>query len=247
MSLMKTVIGVIPARYASTRFPGKPLAPIRGKPMIQWVPEGARQSKLLSKVIVATDDERIARAVRAIGGEVAMTASELPTGTDRINAAVRDLKADIVVNIQGDEPLIQAAMLDELVAPLWADASLEMSTMSNEITTEELANLNSVKVVTDQNGNALYFSRFPIPYSRASLTRPAACAKHLGLYAYQRQFLERFCAAPPSPLEQAESLEQLRALEMGARIRVVKTRYRSLGVDTPEDLAKIEQSLGGAK
>ncbi len=244
---MKIVVGVIPARFASSRFPGKPLTLIRGKPMIQWVLEGTLKSKLLSKVLVATDDERIARVVVQAGGEAVMTASDLPTGTDRIFAAIKGIEADIVVNIQGDEPLIQAEMLDELVRPLLEDSTLEMSTLGNDLKIQELNDLNVVKVVRNHNGDALYFSRFAIPYSRSSAEGNLACLKHLGLYAYQRKFLESFCVTRPTPLELAESLEQLRALEIGARIRVVKTVHRSQGVDTPEDVAKIEQALGESK
>jgi 3-deoxy-manno-octulosonate cytidylyltransferase (CMP-KDO synthetase) len=244
---MKKVVGVIPARYASTRFPGKPLALIRGRPMVAWVLEGARKSSLLSKVIVATDDERIAQAVRDVGGEAVMTASDLPSGTDRIHAALTGQEADVVVNIQGDEPLLQPEMLDQLVGPLLTDPSLEMSTLANEIAADELKNPNVVKVITNVRGEAIYFSRFPIPYSRAEAAAPFACLKHVGLYAYQRHFLERFCLTPPAQLELGESLEQLRALNLGARIRVVTTAHRSVGVDTPEDLARIEHWLGAVK
>ena len=248
---MSDVIGVIPARFASTRFPGKPLAPIRGKPMILWVAESAARSKSLSKVIVATDDERIRQVVIDAGFEAVMTASELPSGSDRIEAALQVLERKsalpegaLVVNIQGDEPLIDPAMIDELVEPLRQDGGLQMSTLAHDISAEELASLNAVKVVCSDEGNALYFSRFPIPYSREALKGQSICLKHVGLYAYQRHFLKKFCATPPHPLEKAESLEQLRALGMGAKIRVVKTSFRSWGVDTPEDLAKIEQRLG---
>lgn len=247
---MKPVIGVIPARYASTRFPGKPLAPLRGEPMIVWVARGAAQSKLLSQVVVATDDDRIRKAVEAAGFRAVMTAPQLPSGSDRIEAALLELEKSgplgegcIVVNIQGDEPLIKPRMIDDLVQPLLADPGLEMSTLAHEISPEDLANPNAVKVVCSDKGDALYFSRFPIPYSREQ--EPAgACLKHVGLYAYQRHFLKKFCATPPHALERAESLEQLRALALGARIRVVKTEDRSWGVDTPGDLAKIEELLG---
>lgn len=247
---MKPVIGVIPARYASTRFPGKPLAPLRGEPMIVWVARGAAQSKLLSQVVVATDDDRIRKAVENAGFRAVMTASELPSGSDRIEAALLELESAaplgegcIVVNIQGDEPLIKPRMIDDLVQPLLADPGLEMSTLAHEISDEDLANRNAVKVVFNDKGDALYFSRFPIPYSREK-EPVGACLKHIGLYAYQRHFLKKFCATPPHALERAESLEQLRALALGARIRVVKTEDRSWGVDTPGDLAKIEELLG---
>ena len=241
---MQSVVGVIPARYAASRFPGKPLALIQGRPMILWVLEGARRSKRLDRVIVATDDERIRAVVFAAGGEVVMTDSGLPSGTDRVFAAIRGIAADVVVNIQGDEPLIQSEMLDELIAPMLEDATLEMATLGHSISTSDLNNPNSVKVIMNTKGDAIYFSRFPIPYSRGPAVPGAeVCLKHVGLYAYQRHFLETFCATAPSALELGESLEQLRALDLGARIRVVKTNHRSQGVDTPEDLAKIEDQL----
>ena len=241
------VVGVIPARYGSTRFPGKPLALIQGKPMIQWVWEGACRARTLQQVIVATDDERIAKVIRQAGGKAVMTDSDLPSGSDRILAALKGIEADLVVNIQGDEPLIQSEMIDLLVQPLKADPGLEMSTLANEILADEISNPNIVKVILMDSGDALYFSRFAIPYSRTKAQAPFHCLKHLGLYAYRREFLEKFCATPPNAIEVAESLEQLRALALGARIRVVKTSYQSLGVDTPEDLAKIEKTLGAAK
>lgn len=244
---MTKVVGVIPARYASTRFPGKPLALIQGKPMIQWVIEGAKKARDLSDLLVATDDERIATVVRAAGAEAVMTDSDLPSGTDRVFAAVRGRDFDVVVNIQGDEPLIRAEMLTELIAPLLESNAPEMSTLMTDLSHDELQNLNVVKALCNQKGDALYFSRFPVPYSRGSAEGALACGKHIGLYAYQRTFLEKFCVTPPTPLELGESLEQLRALELGARIRVVYTKHRSLGVDTPEDLAKIEKMLGAAK
>jgi 3-deoxy-manno-octulosonate cytidylyltransferase (CMP-KDO synthetase) len=247
---MNSVIGVIPARYASTRFPGKPLALLNGKPMIEWVVKNAAKSKTLSQVVVATDDDRIVKAVEAAGFRAVMTDSDLPSGSDRIEAALLTLEKEaslgagaIIVNIQGDEPLIQARMIDDLVAPLVADSGIEMSTLAHEISDEDLHNMNAVKVVCNDLGDALYFSRFPIPYSREK-SPAGACLKHVGLYAYQRHFLKKFCATPPHALERAESLEQLRALAMGARIRVVKTEDRSWGVDTPGDLAKIEELLG---
>lgn len=243
---MTNVIGVIPARFGSTRFPGKPLALIRGKPMILWVLEAAKGSQLLSRTLVATDDERIRKVVTEAGGEAVMTASELPSGTDRIHAAIGGIPADIVVNIQGDEPLIEPSRIDDLVRPLVEDGELEMSTLATDLHASELDNPNVVKVLVDRKGNALYFSRFPLPYSRQTRPEKPVSLRHLGLYAYRRGFLDRFCALPPSALERAEALEQLRALEDGARIRVVKTSSLSLGVDTPEDLAKIEACLAPA-
>lgn len=242
---MKKVLGVIPARFASTRFPGKPMALIQGKPMIQWVVEGTLKAKSLAAVLVATDDEKIARAAKDAGAEAVMTDSDLPSGTDRICAAIKGREADIVVNIQGDEPLIRAEMLEELIAPMLEAQAPEMSTLACDLSEDELQNPNVVKALRDMNGNAIYFSRFPVPYSRGPANGNFACLKHIGLYAYKRDFLEKFCVTPPSALELGESLEQLRALELGAKIRVVPTRHRSLGVDTPEDLAKIEKMLRG--
>lgn len=242
---MKKVLGVIPARFASTRFPGKPMALIQGKPMIQWVVEATLKAKSLSTVLVATDDEKIARAAKDAGAEAVMTDSDLPSGTDRICAAIKGRDADIVVNIQGDEPLIRAEMLEELIAPMLEAQAPEMSTLACELSEDELQNPNVVKALRDVNGNAIYFSRFPVPYSRGQAKGNFACLKHIGLYAYKRDFLEKFRVTPPSALELGESLEQLRALELGAKIRVVPTRHRSLGVDPPEDLAKIEKMLRG--
>lgn len=245
--MKKQVIGVIPARFASTRFPGKPLALIRGKPMILHVLERALRAKALSQVLVATDHNEIKRAVESAGGRAIMTDPHLPSGTDRINAAVKGLEGEIIVNIQGDEPLLHPEMLDLLVSPLLHDNSVLMSTLSGPISKDEVENPNVVKVIANQKGDAIYFSRFPIPYSRSKAEAPFICQKHLGLYAYHRTFLETFCAAPMSDLEKSESLEQLRALSLGAQIRVMQTVHTSVGVDTPEDLAKIEKWLGETK
>jgi 3-deoxy-D-manno-octulosonate cytidylyltransferase len=239
------IIGVIPARYASTRFPGKPLALIAGKPMIQWTIAGAKKSKLLSKVIVATDDERIKAAAEAVGAEVVMTASDLPTGSDRIFAAIKNEACDVVVNIQGDEPLITGELIDSLASVFQKDSSLSMATLGHPISEEELQSMNAVKIVMNCKDEALYFSRYPMPYSRekASAVGYEGCLKHIGMYAYTKKFLGEFCEAPPALIEKAESLEQLRALYLGAKIKVVRVAQASLGVDTPEDLQKIEQVL----
>ncbi len=239
----KTVLAVIPARYASTRFPGKPLAKILGKEMIAWVVEGTKKAQSLSEVWVATDDERIAQVAKKYGAKVAMTDPLLPSGSDRIWAAIQNIDCDIVVNIQGDEPLVNAEQIDALVAPLLADPGLEMSTLAHQISEAELQSKNAVKVVIDQKVNGLYFSRFPIPYSRDE-AQPKACLKHIGMYAYQKPFLKRFCAAPQCAIERAESLEQLRALFLGAKIRVVEVQESSLGVDVPEDIALVESRIG---
>jgi 3-deoxy-manno-octulosonate cytidylyltransferase (CMP-KDO synthetase) len=245
---VKVAIGVIPARWGSTRFPGKPLVPISGKPLLQWVIEGARTSQRLKEIIVATDDERIAKLARDCGTRVVMTDSNLPTGTDRIWQASRNLDAEVILNIQGDEPLIEGALLDRLVAPFEEDSELEMATLGRALDTESLESNQTAKIVLNHRGEALYFSRFPIPYSRigvagGSSQRPDAALKHIGIYGYRRGFLERFCAEPPTALEQFEGLEQLRALYMGARIKVVTVDHDSWGVDTPNDVEKIESII----
>ena len=233
------VIGIIPARYESTRLPGKPLVDILGKPMIQHVYENASRSETLNDLLVATDDERIVAAVEAFGGKAVLTSKEHATGTDRVAEVVRPLDAGIVVNVQGDEPFARPGMIDEIVRPLLEDPTLPMSTLSHEIKDREgFADPNVVKVVTDLTGNALYFSRSLIPYPRK--TEGHRVFEHIGLYAYRRDFLMEFAGLAQTPLEKAESLEQLRALERGYRIRVVETKqeYISLNVDTPEDLEK---------
>ncbi|MGZ3794929.1 MAG: 3-deoxy-manno-octulosonate cytidylyltransferase [Pseudobdellovibrionaceae bacterium] len=245
-------IGVIPARYASTRFPAKPLALLQGKPMIQWVVEGARKSKVLSEVIVATDHEEIRKVVEAIGGKVIMTDSDLPSGTDRIQAAVKDLDFDGVINIQGDEPLVNGELIDSLARLFHEGSGIDMATLAQAISLEELQSPNVVKVVLNRQNEAIYFSRYAIPYSRVSGSQAVAkdpslagCLKHIGMYAYTKKFLKTFCEAAPAAIEVAESLEQLRALYLGAKIKVLCVKEASLGVDTPEDLVKLEKILGG--
>lgn len=235
------VAAFIPARYGSTRLDGKPLLDIGGKPMIRWVYERAGRAGHVGSVTVATDDERIVRAVEAFGGRAVMTRATHLSGTDRIAEAASSVDADIVVNIQGDEPLIEPAMIDAAVAPLIEDPALEVATLKTRITEEdEYLDPHAVKVVTDHAGYALYFSRSPIPYARGgfgSLGRPAF--KHIGLYVYRKEFLLSFASLEKSPLEEAEALEQLRALESGVRIRVVETPYNPPSVDTPEDLDRV--------
>jgi 3-deoxy-manno-octulosonate cytidylyltransferase (CMP-KDO synthetase) len=240
------VIGVIPSRWGSTRFPGKSLTPLCGKPLVQWVAEGAARAKSLDELVVATDDMRIADAVRAFGGRVVMTRSDHPTGTDRIAEAVKSTDAEIVINIQGDEPLINAALIDGLAAAMKSDPSWDMATAARPITNERDLQISSVvKVVFDAAGRALYFSRSLIPFVRD----PAAVAgetlhwSHVGIYAYRRAFLQRFVEMPQCMLEKAESLEQLRALHAGARIAVLRTREKGIGVDTPEDVPYVEALL----
>lgn len=234
-----SVVGIIPARYHSTRLEGKPLVDILGKPMIQRVYEGAARSAVLREVIVATDDSRILRAVQAFGGRAVLTSADHPTGTDRVAEVARSLDAEVVVNIQGDEPFIDPGMIDEVVAPLLDDPTIPLCTSMHEVTDrEDFANPNVVKVVVDRAGFALYFSRSLIPFPRNA--EGHRVFEHIGLYAFRRDFLLEFAALPPTPLERSESLEQLRALEHGRRIRVVQTRqpYLPLSVDTPEDLEK---------
>lgn len=240
------ILGVIPARFGSTRFPGKPLVSLQGRPLIQWTLEGAKKSKLLSDVIVATDDERIKKAVEDVGGKAVMTASELPTGSDRIHAAIRGLDCDVVVNIQGDEPLVTGELVDRLAQVFIDEPNMDMATLAHPISEEELQSPNSVKVVLNHNDEALYFSRYAIPYSRNTAEKMRSfegCLKHIGMYAYSKKFLKKFCEAPPSFIENAESLEQLRALYLGAKIKVIRVKEASLGVDTPEDLARLEKLL----
>ena len=236
------VLGVIPARYASTRLPAKPLALLGGKPMVQHVYERARQAKTLDEVVVATDDERIVVAVSRFGGRAVMTSPDHRSGTDRIAEVARQTEAAIVVNIQGDEPLMRPEPIDQIVAFLQAHRAVPMATVMTRLARDEdAASPNVVKVVVDQDGYAMYFSRSVVPCKRQPSTAPYW--KHLGLYGYQRDFLLRFPSLPPTPCEQAESLEQLRALEHGHRIKVLETTHDSIGVDTPDDLKRVEQLL----
>ena len=248
------VVAIIPARYGSTRLPGKPLARIGGKPMIQHVYENAAKARALDRVLVATDDRRIEQAVRGFGGEVVMTAREHASGTDRLAEVARKIKADWVVNVQGDLPFIRSETITRAVQPLRRDRSLQMGTVCTPIHDEaEWRDPNIVKVIVDRRGFALYFSRSPIPYVRNDSsdlsgeprTRGSQSRlwgfRHLGLYVYRRNFLLKFARLRPTPLEQIESLEQLRALAHGYRIFVARVDERSVEVDTPEDLAKAEE------
>lgn len=238
-------IAIIPARYASTRFPGKPLATILGRPMIEWVWERTCRASLVERVLIATDDDRIAAAVRRFGGEVAMTRSDHPSGTDRLAEVAQLLDCDLVVNVQGDEPLIDPGVIDAAIRPLMASPTLEMGTLKAPIDDpDDFRNPNVVKVVTDLAGRALYFSRAPIPHRRDD--NPAGgiagmpLFRHIGLYVYRREALLRFPTLPPSPLEKLEQLEQLRALENGWSIMTVTVDTSSHGVDTPDDLRRVE-------
>ncbi|MES2922732.1 MAG: 3-deoxy-manno-octulosonate cytidylyltransferase [Verrucomicrobiota bacterium] len=239
------ILGVLPSRWGSTRFPGKPLHLIAGKPLIQHVWERCQQCSRLDEIIVAVDDERIRDVVIAFGGKVAMTSPDHPTGTDRIAEAVKAVpQATHIVNIQGDEPLIDPALIDELAAAMAADSTLDMATAANPLDPSDPAvqDPNVVKVAVALDGRALYFSRSPLPFFRNPV-EGLPVLRHKGIYAYTRSFLERYVTWPPSPLEKAESLEQLRALENGATIKVLLTDDTSPGVDTPEQAREIERLL----
>jgi 3-deoxy-manno-octulosonate cytidylyltransferase (CMP-KDO synthetase) len=255
-------LAVLPSRYQSSRFPGKPLAPIAGRPMIQWVWEAAARAEGVDAVLVATDDERIAKVVTGFGGRVAMTDPALPSGTDRVAAAAAGLGEafDVVLNIQGDEPAMHPATVAAVVALMRDHPELPMATAACPFhSAEELFNPNNVKVVTDDAGRALYFSRSPIPYLRNSQVfqadfRPwlepgqlGLFQRHLGIYAYRPESLRTFTSLPPHPLEKLEMLEQLRALGAGMAIGVARTPHLSLGVDVPEDVPAVEAMLRGQR
>jgi 3-deoxy-manno-octulosonate cytidylyltransferase (CMP-KDO synthetase) len=250
------VVAIIPARYGSTRLPGKPLARIGGKPMIQHVYERAARAKGLDRVLVATDDQRVEETVRGFGGEVMMTSKNHVSGTDRLAEVARKIKADWFVNVQGDLPFIQPETIARAVRPMRRNRSILMGTVGTPILDEqEWRNPNIVKVLTDREGFALYFSRSPIPYVcngaidvdgnklMHSSKRRIWGYRHVGLYVYRRDFLMKFARLRPTALEQIESLEQLRALAHGHRIFVAAVDERSVEVDTPEDLARAEDYL----
>ena len=259
------VYGIIPSRFGSSRFPGKPLALLAGKPLVAWVVEAVKKAQSLDDVLVATDDERIVKAVEAYGGKAVMTPSALPSGTDRIACAARNhlgadfADGDILVNIQGDEPLIDPKLIDELAAKLKNDAKWQMATAVTPIRNEkDFAAKTVVKVVLDRDDGALYFSRAPIPCDRDNPPQPSTFnpqpstsnlqpstlyVRHLGIYAYRGEFLKRYIQEPPCALERTEKLEQLRALWMGAKIAVVRTDDEGVGVDTPEDAVRVEKIL----
>jgi 3-deoxy-manno-octulosonate cytidylyltransferase (CMP-KDO synthetase) len=247
------VTAVIPARYASTRFEGKALADIMGKPMVQHVYERTSRATLVSGVIVATDDPRIESAVKAFGGRVEMTSPTHETGTDRLAEVAERIDSEIIVNVQGDEPLIDPAMIDEAIRPLLDDDSIQMGTVKCRIRNlHDFLSPNVVKVVTDCDGFALYFSRSPLPFFRdkwdclkdeAFASGRLLCFKHVGLYVYRRDFLVKYARMAQTHLERSEKLEQLRVLENGYRIRVVETEYESIGVDSPPDLDKVLEKL----
>jgi len=236
------IIGVIPARWASKRFEGKVLAPLMGEPMIKHVWFNASQSELLDDVIIACDDERVLKAAKGFGAKAVLTSKDHQSGTDRIAEAVKDTAWDIVVNIQGDEPLLKHEVIDNLINALISDQQCSMATVIRELTNkDEINNPNVVKAVIDEKNNALYFSRSPIPYNRDNAD--IIYFKHLGIYAYRRDFLFTFTKLPKSPLEKIEKLEQLRALEFGYKIKTFLTDQDTVGVDTPEDLRLVQSML----
>ena len=250
MSKKTNIVAIIPARYASTRLPAKPLADPCGKPMIQHVYERTTQAKLVGSVIVATDDERIADVVKKFGGNVAMTPSDIRSGSDRVAFVAKTLNdADIIVNVQGDEPLIEPQMINEAVKPLLDDASIQVGTLVKKITSaNEIINPNIVKVVLDDKNFGIYFSRSPIPYLRdgASINEwhtKHQYYKHIGLYVYRREFLLQFSQWHESMLEHIEKLEQLRIIEHGYRIKTTITEFDSMPVDTADDVKRVKEIL----
>jgi 3-deoxy-manno-octulosonate cytidylyltransferase (CMP-KDO synthetase) len=252
------IVAIIPARYASTRLPGKPLVDIAGTPMILRVVERARQAPLIDRVIVATDDERVLNVVLAAGQEAIMTSPDHRTGTDRLAEVAAKLEAEIIVNVQGDEPLIEPSTIEAAVSPLTEDPAIVMSTTCEPIeSVDDLLNPSVVKVTVDKNGFAICFSRNPIPFPRAAALEHGSIenalraepgllklySKHTGLYVYRREFLLKFAGMDSTKLEQTEALEQLRVLEHGFRIKVVRVAHRSIGVDTPEDLERVRRLM----
>jgi 3-deoxy-manno-octulosonate cytidylyltransferase (CMP-KDO synthetase) len=235
---LSQAIGIIPVRFGSTRFPGKPLALILGRTMVQWVYEGSRESKLLERIIIATDDERIRTAARDFGAEAIMTSPECASGTDRVAEVAARLSADIIINIQGDEPLIRGEWLDRLVQDLETSGAPMASLMARVENLAALADPHIVKVVTDAAGQALYFSRSPLPHGCSDYFY-----QHIGIYGYRRDFLLGYNRLPGSRLERDEKLEQLRALESGHRIRMVEIPRPTLSVDTPADIIGVEKFL----
>ena len=248
---MKTY-AIIPSRFGSSRFPGKPLAVLAGKPLVAWVVEAVKKARGFDEVRVATDDESIVKAVEDHGGKAVMTPSELPSGTDRVACAARNFLGrdfdddDILVNVQGDEPLIDPALVEQLAQKLKDDPRWSMATAVAPIrSAEDFAAKSVVKVVTDRDGGALYFSRAPIPCDRDNVPEihNPLYVRHLGIYAYRGEFLKRYIKEPPCDLEKTEKLEQLRALWMGAKIAVVRTQDEGVGVDTPEDAVRVGKIL----
>lgn len=248
MALSTEVLAVIPARHASSRFPGKPLAAIAGRPMVQHVVERVRRAQLVSRVVVATDDEKIQKAVADFGGEPVLTRSDHTSGTDRVAEVAVHIPADIYINVQGDEPLVDPGTIDALVAVMNEDDSVQIATPCSLIEKpEDIMDPNVVKVVRNFDGDALYFSRAPIPWVRDRDESVAAQHwKHLGLYAFRRDALLDFPTLPPGELERLEQLEQLRWLENDYRVRTVETEYDAISVDVPADLERVEKLLSGS-
>ncbi len=244
-----SVLAVIPARYGSTRFPGKPLATLGGKPMIQHVYERAVLAKGVREVVVATDDQRIVDAVEGFKGVAVMTSPAARSGMERVAEVARQYCDQVVVNVQGDEPLIEPDMVEQLAEYLGRHGAVSMASLMKPLDADdEGGNPNVVKVVVDRDGFALYFSRAPIPFVREPLRQPRPrFYKHLGIYGYQRHFLLQFPALAPTTLEELEQLEQLRVLEHGYRIKLLETVHDTIGVDTPEDLRKVEHFLLGVR
>ncbi len=242
---------IIPARYGSTRFPGKPLALIHGLPMIQHVCQRVAQATMVDRVIVATDDERIAAVVDDFGGEVMLTRADHSTGTDRLAEVAEKIKSELIVNVQGDEPLIDPRMVDQAIVPLLQNRQIQMGTLAGPIAQlDDFYNPNVVKVVKNQSGAALYFSRSPIPFPRdldavqlAKMLPQLGLLRHIGLYVYRRELLLEYPSWPKTPLENLENLEQLRALERGIELYVAETEFACHGVDTPEDLARVSRIM----
>jgi 3-deoxy-manno-octulosonate cytidylyltransferase (CMP-KDO synthetase) len=239
------ILGVIPARFASTRLMGKPLADIGGKSLIQRTYEGAKKSKLMNQIVIAVDDEQVAKAAKGFGAAIMMTPKDCPTGSDRIAIVVKEFpRADIIVNIQGDEPFINGMMIDQAIEPLLFDREVNVSTLAKLIeSVEELKSPSIVKVVFDYKNFAMYFSRSPIPFVRDAeneeeMLEQAEFYKHVGLYVYRKEYLLKFTKLSPTDLEMWEKLEQLRMLENGFKVKIVETEYDSFSVDTPEDLEK---------
>lgn len=243
MSDKPMVVGVIPSRYASQRLPAKPLVDLLGKPMVQRVYEQAKKARLLDRVVVATDDTRIEKCVRRFGGEVMLTSPDIHSGSDRVAAVASQVNGSIFVNIQGDEPLIHPMMIDSVARALLDDKNISMATLRKRIDDSALINdPNVVKVVVDRSDFALYFSRAAIPYLAVnSDIKEPVYYKHIGLYAYTKDFLFTFKKLPVSTLEKTEKLEQLRVLEEGFRIKAIETKYDTIGVDTPDDLERIKK------
>ena len=236
-------IGVIPARFSSTRFIGKVLADLGGKPVVQHVWENAKKSKTLDDLIIAADDERIIKTAEGFGAKAVYTSPDQPSGTDRVIEVVNPIDVDVIINIQGDEPMVRPEMIDELARAILDSKDVYMATLARKIENKnEIKDPNIVKVVKDKNGFALYFSRSVIPYPRYE-TIPLYY-KHIGLYAYTKDFLFEFANLPKSHLEMSEGLEQLRVLENGYRIKVVETKFDTIGIDTLEDLKRAKQIMG---